>query len=53
MLMITYAIDEALVLADHLVLTTNGSAADIGDGLSIDEFPRSCNRFAHDADAAA
>ncbi len=25
----------------------------IDDGLSIDDFPRSCNRFAHDADAAA
>jgi len=51
--MITHAIDEALILADRLVLTTNGSAAGIGDGLSIDEFGRSCNRFAHDADAAA
>lgn len=42
-LMITHDIDEALFLADRLVMMTNGPAAGIGEILSID-FPRPRNR---------
>ncbi len=42
-LMITHDIDEALFLADRLVMMTNGPAAGIGDVLNID-FPRPRNR---------
>jgi bicarbonate transport system ATP-binding protein len=42
-LMITHDIDEALFLADRLVMMTNGPAAGIGEVLSI-EFPRPRNR---------
>ena len=38
-LMITHDIDEALFLADRLVMMTNGPAAGIGEVLNID-FPR-------------
>ncbi|MCP9796323.1 MULTISPECIES: nitrate ABC transporter ATP-binding protein [unclassified Cyanobium] len=42
-LMITHDIDEALFLADRLVMMTNGPAASIGEVMSID-FPRPRNR---------
>jgi bicarbonate transport system ATP-binding protein len=42
-LMITHDIDEALFLADRLVMMTNGPAADIGEILTID-FPRPRSR---------
>ena len=42
-LMITHDIDEALLLADRLVMMTNGPAARIGDVLNI-PFPRPRNR---------
>ena len=42
-LMITHDIDEALFLADRLVMMTNGPAAGIGEVLSIN-FPRPRNR---------
>lgn len=42
-LMITHDIDEALFLADRLVMMTNGPAAGIGEILSID-FPRPRSR---------
>jgi nitrate ABC transporter ATP-binding subunit len=42
-LMITHDIDEALLLADRLVMMTNGPAAQIGDVLHI-PFPRPRNR---------
>jgi len=42
-LMITHDIDEALFLADRLVMMTNGPAAGIGEVMSID-FPRPRNR---------
>jgi bicarbonate transport system ATP-binding protein len=42
-LMITHDIDEALFLADRLVMMTNGPAAGIGEVLNI-EFPRPRNR---------
>ena len=42
-LMITHDIDEALFLADRLVMMTNGPAAGIGEVLTID-FPRPRNR---------
>jgi len=42
-LMITHDIDEALFLADRLVMMTNGPAAGIGEILDID-FPRPRNR---------
>jgi bicarbonate transport system ATP-binding protein len=42
-LMITHDIDEALFLADRLVMMTNGPAASIGEVLSI-EFPRPRSR---------
>ncbi len=42
-LMITHDIDEALFLADRLVMVTNGPAAGIGDVLNID-FPRPRSR---------
>ncbi|MGB5135331.1 MAG: nitrate ABC transporter ATP-binding protein [Prochlorococcaceae cyanobacterium] len=42
-LMITHDIDEALFLADRLVMMTNGPSAGIGEVLSID-FPRPRNR---------
>lgn len=42
-LMITHDIDEALFLADRLVMMTNGPAAGIGDVMTID-FPRPRNR---------
>ncbi len=41
--MITHDIDEALLLADRLVMMTNGPAAEIGDVLHI-PFPRPRNR---------
>jgi len=42
-LMITHDIDEALFLADRLVMMTNGPAASIGEILTID-FPRPRSR---------
>jgi bicarbonate transport system ATP-binding protein len=42
-LMITHDIDEALFLADRLVMMTNGPSAGIGEVLSID-FPRPRSR---------
>ncbi len=42
-LMITHDIDEALFLADRLVMMTNGPAAGIGEVLDI-EFPRPRSR---------
>jgi bicarbonate transport system ATP-binding protein len=42
-LMITHDIDEALFLADRLVMMTNGPAAGIGEILAID-FPRPRSR---------
>jgi bicarbonate transport system ATP-binding protein len=42
-LMITHDIDEALFLADRLVMMTNGPAAGIGEVLTID-FPRPRSR---------
>jgi bicarbonate transport system ATP-binding protein len=42
-LMITHDIDEALFLADRLVMMTNGPAASIGEVMTID-FPRPRNR---------
>ncbi len=42
-LMITHDIDEALFLADRLVMMTNGPAANIGEVLDI-HFPRPRNR---------
>jgi bicarbonate transport system ATP-binding protein len=42
-LMITHDIDEALFLADRLVMMTNGPAAGIGEVLNID-FPRPRSR---------
>jgi bicarbonate transport system ATP-binding protein len=42
-LMITHDIDEALFLADRLVMMTNGPAAGIGEVMTID-FPRPRNR---------
>jgi bicarbonate transport system ATP-binding protein len=42
-LMITHDIDEALFLADRLVMMTNGPAAGIGEIMKID-FPRPRNR---------
>lgn len=42
-LMITHDIDEALFLADRLVMMTNGPAAGIGEVMAID-FPRPRNR---------
>jgi bicarbonate transport system ATP-binding protein len=42
-LMITHDIDEALFLADRLVMMTNGPAAGIGEVLNI-EFPRPRSR---------
>ena len=41
--MITHDIDEALFLADRLVMMSNGPAAGIGEVLNID-FPRPRNR---------
>ena len=41
--MITHDIDEALFLADRLVMMTNGPAAQIGEILDI-RFPRPRNR---------
>jgi bicarbonate transport system ATP-binding protein len=42
-LMITHDIDEALFLADRIVMMTNGPAASIGDIITVD-FPRPRNR---------
>ncbi len=42
-LMITHDIDEAIFLADRLVMMTNGPAASIGEVMTID-FPRPRNR---------
>ena len=42
-LMITHDIDEALFLADRLVMMSNGPAAGVGEVLNID-FPRPRNR---------
>ena len=41
-LMIIHDIDEALFLADRLVMTTNGLSATIGDIMMI-PFPRPCD----------
>ncbi|HEY9827924.1 MAG TPA: ABC transporter ATP-binding protein, partial [Stenomitos sp.] len=42
-LMITHDIDEALFLADRIVMMTNGPSAKIGDEIQI-PFPRPRNR---------
>jgi len=42
-IMVTHDVDEAIFLADRVVMMTNGPAAEIGDILSID-FPRPRDR---------
>jgi len=42
-LMVTHDVDEALFLADRIVMMTNGPAAEVGDVLHV-EFPRPRNR---------
>jgi len=42
-LMITHDIDEALFLADRIVMMTNGPAAHIGEVMNV-PFPRPRNR---------
>lgn len=48
--MVTHDVDEAIFLADRVVMMTNGPAARIGDVLEID-YPRPRNRQALLADA--
>ena len=42
-LMVTHDVDEALFLADRIVMMTNGPAAEVGDVLEV-RFPRPRNR---------
>ncbi|MBI2929792.1 MAG: ABC transporter ATP-binding protein [Verrucomicrobia bacterium] len=42
-LMVTHDVDEALFLADRVVMMTNGAAAEVGDILEV-HFPRPRNR---------
>src|SRR5437867_9676520 len=42
-LMVTHDVDEALFLADRVVMMTNGPAAEVGDILEV-HFPRPRNR---------
>lgn len=49
-LMVTHDVDEAIYLADKVVMMTNGPAAKVGDVLEID-YPRPRNRHALLADA--
>jgi len=44
-LMVTHDVDEAIFLADRVVMMTNGPAAEVGDILEI-SFPRPRNRHA-------
>ena len=44
-LMVTHDVDEAIFLADRVVMMTNGPAAEVGDILEI-KFPRPRNRAA-------
>jgi nitrate/nitrite transport system ATP-binding protein len=43
-IMITHDIDEAVLLADRIVMMTNGPAAKIGEVLAVD-LPRPRNRL--------
>jgi nitrate/nitrite transport system ATP-binding protein len=43
--MVTHDVDEAVLLADKIVMMTNGPAATIGEVLSV-ELPRPRNRVA-------
>ncbi|MFZ2853273.1 MAG: ABC transporter ATP-binding protein [Rhodocyclaceae bacterium] len=48
--MVTHDVDEAVLLADRIVMLTNGPAATIGEVLSVDlARPRSRLELAHDA----
>ncbi|MEX2382469.1 MAG: ABC transporter ATP-binding protein [Opitutales bacterium] len=49
-LMVTHDVDEAIFLADRIVMMTNGPAAGVGDILEID-YPRPRDRHALLADA--
>jgi ABC-type nitrate/sulfonate/bicarbonate transport system ATPase subunit len=44
-LMVTHDVDEAIFLADRIVMMTNGPAAEVGDILEV-TFPRPRNRTA-------
>jgi ABC-type proline/glycine betaine transport system ATPase subunit len=43
-LMVTHVVDEALLLADRIVMMTNGPAATVGEILDV-RFPRPRRRF--------